>query len=238
MTTPFKQPIALAIANKNVMIAKAFKYFLSTQFLGKEDTITIYTDLETLAADIAETAFDILLLDDSFTFPELFDFLSLLQSIREPNVILLADDAPIHYAQLIRMGVRGIVSKQEQPNVLFKAIEKILQGEVWLERRFMATIIGHISGRAEMTPYERARLLIQSLSEREREVVNLICLGLKNEEIAERLFVSESTVRHHLSTIYRKLNVRDRVNLVIFAYQYGMVTIPGAHDQPIVQMTR
>lgn len=237
MTTQKHTPVSLAIANKNVMIAKALKYFLSTQFLQPDDTVAIYTDLHTLTDAMRQTPFDILLLDDAFTFTELFECLHALQSIRDPNVILLTDEAAAHYTQLIRMGVRGIVSKQEHPQVLFKAIEKVLQGEVWLERRFMATIIGHISGRAEITPYERARVAIQSLSEREREVVHLVCMGLKNEEIANRLYVSESTIRHHLSTIYRKLNVRDRVNLVIFAYQYGMVAVPEAYEQP-VQMAR
>nr|WP_290666692.1 response regulator transcription factor [Ardenticatena sp.] len=233
MTTQKRQPITLAIANKNVMVAKAFKYFLSTQFLQPDDTVVIYTDLSTLIDAIRETPFDILLLDDTFTFTELFESLHALQSTHEPNVILLTDEAATHYMQLIRMGVRGIISKQESPQVLFKAIEKVLQGEAWLERHFMATIIGHISGRAERTPYERARLAMQSLSEREHEVVRLVCMGLKNEEIANRLYVSESTIRHHLSTIYRKLNVRDRVNLVIFAYQYGMVAVPEAYEPPV-----
>ncbi|HWP41952.1 MAG TPA: response regulator transcription factor, partial [Blastocatellia bacterium] len=68
---------------------------------------------------------------------------------------------------------------------------------------------------------------IASLTEREREVVALVGEGLKNKQIADRLFISETTVRHHLTSIFDKLGVSDRVELLIYAYRHGLADPPA-----------
>jgi len=69
---------------------------------------------------------------------------------------------------------------------------------------------------------------IAKLTKREREIIELIAQGMKNKEIAERLSISPATVRHHLSTIFAKLEVPDRLKLLIFAYEQGLVRTPPA----------
>jgi DNA-binding NarL/FixJ family response regulator len=67
---------------------------------------------------------------------------------------------------------------------------------------------------------------IDQLTKREREIIALVAEGLKNKEIAARLFISSATVRHHLSAIFAKLEVADRLKLIVFAFQHGLAELP------------
>ena len=110
--------------------------------------------------------------------------------------------------------------------MLVKAVRKVHAGEVWLDRVMMADVLTRITRGGENRDNPEAAK-ISSLSAREREVVDLIGMGLKNKEIAERLFLSEVTIRHHLTSIYNKLGVSDRLELLIYAYRHGLVQLPG-----------
>jgi DNA-binding NarL/FixJ family response regulator len=68
---------------------------------------------------------------------------------------------------------------------------------------------------------------IEELTSREREVIELVGEGLKNKQIAERLFISETTVTHHLSSVFSKLDVSDRLELIIYAFRYGLAKMPA-----------
>ena len=81
---------------------------------------------------------------------------------------------------------------------------------------------------AERERLEAAKMA--KLTNREREVIAVIGEGLKNKQIAERLFISEETVRRHLTSIYSKLDVSDRLELVIYAYRYGLAQLPGSEE--------
>ncbi len=118
----------------------------------------------------------------------------------------------------VRLGASGIVQKEAAAEVLLMAIERVRAGEVWLDRSITASLIAEISqgGENRQDP-EAAR--IGSLSAREREVITLIGEGLSNKRIAERLSISEITVRHHLTSIFAKLEVSDRLELLVYAYR-------------------
>lgn len=152
----------------------------------------------------------------------------LLEVSNHAKILLVTgiDETQIHNLA-IQMGAMGVVHKSQNKRVLIKAIEKVHAGEVWIDRTMMANIL---------TRMTRARLKIQNdpevekislLSVREREVVTLIGEGLKNKEIARRLTISETTVRHHLTSIYSKLQVSDRLELTIYAYQNGLAELPS-----------
>src|SRR5207247_2084469 len=104
---------------------------------------------------------------------------------------------------------------------LVKAIEKVYDGEVWLDRSMIASVL-NTRARGDMSPEQSLYATqIATLTEREREVIQLIGEGLRNKEIAERLVISEATVRNHLTSIFAKIGVNDRFELVVFAYRYG-----------------
>ena len=104
--------------------------------------------------------------------------------------------------------------------VLIKAISKVHGGEVWVERSMMGTVLQDITKPDSIDPEKEK---IATLTEREQEVIRHISQGLKNKQIADRLFISETTVTHHLSSIFAKLGVTDRLELVIYALRHKLV---------------
>jgi DNA-binding NarL/FixJ family response regulator len=135
------------------------------------------------------------------------------------RVLLLADAAGAElHRRAVRVGAYGVVGTDRPPESLLKAIDKVSQGEVWMERRFVADLIGP----ADVGP-ESDHARIGSLTPREREVVGLLCEGLRNKQIADRLAVTDVTVRHHLTSVFSKLGVSDRLGLLLYASRHGLV---------------
>jgi two-component system, NarL family, nitrate/nitrite response regulator NarL len=152
--------------------------------------------------------------------------LTFLTQLREttPNARILVltglRDTEAH-RQAVKLGAMGVVLKEHAPDVLIKAIEKVHAGEIWLDRPTMGRMLREnlVKDDKEIDPEQTK---IDSLTQREREVVKLIAEGLKNRQIGGRLFISETTVTHHLSSIYSKLGVSDRLELVIYAFTHKM----------------
>jgi len=130
------------------------------------------------------------------------------------------------HRQAVRLGIMGIVQRCQPPRDLVRAIEKIKAGEVWLDRSLTASVLGEMSRRQVSGAINEESRAIESLTGREREVIAAVGEGLNNKGIAGRLFISEVTVRHHLTSIYSKLNVSSRLELIIFAYRHGLAQIP------------
>jgi len=133
-------------------------------------------------------------------------------------------DSDIHQ-KAVQLGAMGVVLKDEAADRLIKAIEKIYLGEVWLERAALGTLLWHMSSR-DKEPLDPQMKKISSLTEREKQVIVLIAEGLKNKQIAARLFISQTTVTHHLSSIYSKLGVSDRLELVVYAFANKLAQMP------------
>lgn len=157
-----------------------------------------------------------------------------------PNLLAVAEGARVlvftgewdpeaHY-RAFGLGAMGLVFKTDSPEVLIKAIEKVHAGEAWIESVTMARLLREMwQGKMraaephQTTPGKRN---LTKLTQREREVVALIGERLQNKQIADRLFVCEATVRHHLTSIYDKLNVKNRFELALYAYQHGLAKQP------------
>src|SRR4029450_11659556 len=107
-------------------------------------------------------------------------------------------------------GAVGLVMKEKAVATLLEAITKVHAGEVWLERTMIARVLGDLT-RPQAPPQPSPTApTIARLTEREREVITLVGEGLKNKHIAARLYISEATVRHHLTAIFSKLHISDR----------------------------
>jgi DNA-binding NarL/FixJ family response regulator len=139
-------------------------------------------------------------------------------------LVLTGSSDPEFHRRAVCLGAIGVLSKDKPADVLVKAIEKIHAGEAWLDRTMTATVLREMSPRNRKQDPEE--LKITSLTEREREVIKLVGEGLKNKQIAERLFISDITVHHHLTSIYSKLEVADRLELLIYAYRNGLAELP------------
>ena len=147
----------------------------------------------------------------------------LLNVSSRSRIILLAriDEAQV-YLRAVQEGVMGIVLKTQSPEILIKAIQKVHAGEAWIERSMIANLLTGLTHAQQLINQNPEKGRIAQLSSRERQVIQLIGLGLKNYQIAENLCLSETTVRHHLTSIYGKLGVSDRLELLVYAHRYGL----------------
>jgi DNA-binding NarL/FixJ family response regulator len=139
-----------------------------------------------------------------------------LTSQRNPKICLCA----------LHLGAMGLVLKEKSAEVLIEAIRSAHAGEVWLDSSMTTILFGEILRAEELKNADPESDKIATLTGREREVIDLICEGLKNKQIGARLFISEITVRHHLTSIFNKLGVADRVGLVIYSYRRGLAKPP------------
>ncbi len=170
---------------------------------------------------------DVLLLD--LRMPNL-DGLQALQTLQQTNrrtrvIILTASEDKNEFVQAMKLGCSGIVLKQTAPDLIVKSIRKVFSGEIWLDshttaavmRQFAAPGENGSNGGGSGKPRERS-----PLSTREREIVALVAQGYKNKEMAEKMFISEQTVKNHLHNIFDKLGVSDRLELALYAIHKGL----------------
>ncbi len=141
-------------------------------------------------------------------------------------IILTTYDLDEYVHQAIRAGASGFLLKDVQPAQLVEAIRVVAAGDALLApsvtRRLLERFASTLPDRDGGPPSA-----LQTLTERELEVLRLLASGRSNAELAERLFVSEATVKSHVSSILRKLGLRDRVQAVILAYDAGLVRPRG-----------
>jgi DNA-binding NarL/FixJ family response regulator len=155
------------------------------------------------------------------------DLLHALPDLR--IVVVVAGENLELQAMALELGAVGIVHEEQHPGSLIEGIKQAYAGDTWLNRVLLNKVMRR--NRPNGNPNARrpgkfdADSGAEVLTKRELEVLGLIGQGLRNRQIAERLLISEPTVRCHLSTIYGKLGVDDRLNLVIKAYQLGLLEI-------------
>ena len=140
-----------------------------------------------------------------------------------PRVLILTTfDLDEYVFEALRAGASGFVLKSRPLEELLAAIRTVAAGEALLAPSVTRRLIAHFT-EADRVPKKTPRGLAE-LTEREREVLSLVARGLSNAELAETLHVSLPTVKTHVSRILTKLGARDRTQLVILAYQAGIVT--------------
>lgn len=121
----------------------------------------------------------------------------------------------------IRAGAAGYLLKGVSPAGLVHGVRAVAAGEALLAPSIVARLAIDFGERRDRT--ESASAQLETLTEREREMLVLVARGLSNGEIAERMFLSEATIKAHISRLYTKLDARDRVRLAIIAYESGLV---------------
>ncbi|MFJ6986703.1 MULTISPECIES: response regulator [unclassified Streptomyces] len=138
-------------------------------------------------------------------------------------VVLTTFELDEYVFEAIRSGASGFLVKDTEPDELLRAVRAVLAGDALLSPGVTRRLIAEFAARSKepAPPAELARL-----TEREREVMVLVGMGLSNEEIARRLVVSPLTAKTHVSRTMVKLGVRDRAQLVVLAYESGLVR-PG-----------
>ena len=202
-----ERPIRLVVADDHRIFRQGLKSLLKSE---REVTVVGETDhVGDLAAILADTPCDLLLLDLQMERSVLGDIEAL--SARVPIIVLTASEIPADAVAAIRSGARAVVFKRFAVETLMDAIRTVAGGEVWMPASLQTHMASQLRAPAA-----------GALSPREEDVLRHVALGLRNAEIAERLSISEETVKTHLNRIFRKLGVRDRVELALHAARAGV----------------
>jgi DNA-binding NarL/FixJ family response regulator len=200
------QPIRIVVADDHLLFRQGLRSLLSS-----EDGVAIAAETdraEELTAVLDREPCDLLLLDLQMER----NTLTLIQGLakRIPVVVLTASEVPADALAAIRNGARAVVFKRFAIENLMEAIRTVAAGNVWMPPELQTQMAEHLR---RPTP--------SLLSPREEDVVRCVVAGMRNAEIARELEITEETVKTHLNRIFRKLGVRDRVELVLHATRGG-----------------
>jgi DNA-binding NarL/FixJ family response regulator len=163
---------------------------------------------------------DVLVLDIRMPRKDGLAVLRELHRERQPSkvVLLAAELEEDEVLEALRLGVRGMVLKELAPQMVVQCVRKVYAGEQWLEKHAFSRALDTLL-RREAGEREAATLL----TPRELEMVGMVAHGLRNKEMSERLAISEGTVKIHLHHIYKKLQVENRVDLILYAQAKRLV---------------
>ncbi|MGH9558616.1 MAG: response regulator [Bryobacteraceae bacterium] len=219
-----KTMVRIVIADDHPIVRDGLKKLL--QLEDDFDIVGEAGDGREVLERVQELDPDVLLLD--LRMPNL-DGLSTLQALQQSNrrtrvIVLTASEDKNEFVQAMKLGCSGIVLKQTAPDLIVKSIRKVHAGEIWLDSHTTAAVMrqfqnGIETGVSGTGAKGRER---NPLSAREREIVALVAQGYKNKEMAEKMFISEQTVKNHLHNIFDKLGVSDRLELALYAIHKGL----------------
>jgi DNA-binding NarL/FixJ family response regulator len=200
---------------------------------GLRKLIDLEEDLEVVAEasdgrevleSVKDASPDIVLLD--LKMPGM-DGLAVLQTLQHlktgsKTIVLTASEDKNEWVQAMKLGCSGIVVKQTAPELIVKSIRKVHEGEIWLDSHTTAAVMRQFAAPGDGSPSSRGTRSRSPLSNREREIVALVAQGYRNREMAEKMFISEQTVKNHLHNIFDKLGVSDRLELALYAIHKGL----------------
>lgn len=177
---------------------------------------------------------NLILLEPNFDHDDGLKLISDLLQVCDSKILILTSSRnALMLDQAIVKGARGLVSKNESPETLLKAMEKIHQGELWLNRDATSRILEQITKPEKHQEVSTQQKALRLLAPKEQEVTRAIQLYSRNtlREIAVNLHISEHTLRNHLASIYEKVGVRNRMELYVFCGKHQKTIDPENHPK-------
>ena len=227
MPDSIKEPIRILLIDDHAIVRAGLRMLIENH-KGMVVVGEAGTRIDALAIAAREKP-QIILLDLDMGKESGLDFLrELLGTAAGARVVMLTGVRdPEAHRRAVHLGAMGLVLKDKAAEVLIKAIEKVHAGEVWLDRSLTASVLYEMSQADQTRRADPEAEKIGSLTSREREIVGLVCEGLKNKQIGDRLFISEATVRNHLTSILSKLELSDRFELALYSYRQRLAKPPS-----------
>ena len=220
--------IKIVIVDENSMFRDGLTNLLETQ---SDFEVIVATENPAVAIDhIRRSKPNIILLGWPASSPGSQKIFGSIQDAKLTTriIMLTTDDGKEDFVEAVKQGCCGMVAKHTSTELLLKSIRKVHAGEFWLDRATTAEVIRRLATRKGASPSGNtsSRLGVReqssALSQREREIVALVAQGFKNKEMAERMFISEQTVKNHLHNIFDKLGVSDRLELALYAIHHNL----------------
>jgi DNA-binding NarL/FixJ family response regulator len=210
-------PIQLVIVDDHPIVLHGLKRL----FEGSDgfDVVECCSSGSEALAAARSRPFDVMLLDLRMPGQTGLDVLRTMTAEKLPGrtVLLTAAITDDEVVQAMRLGAQGVVMKESSPETLIECVRRVSRGEQWIDRETMGRAFGRVLQREEA-----ARDVARVLTPREIEIVRMITQGLRNKAIADRLSISEGTVKIHLHNIYEKLGVDGRLELMLYAQNKGL----------------
>ena len=210
----------IVIVDDHTLFREGLRTILST-----EEDVDVVADAES-AEDVVELVWqmrpDVLLLDIRMPQGSGLDAIPAVLKM-SPNtqvLILTASDDREDHVRAFRLGAKGVILKDSARQTLMQAIRSVCRGEVWMDPRMSGALADELSHMGE--PDRLSTRHESGLTDRELEIVRLVASGYKNKEVGATLTISERTVKTHLTNIFQKLGVRDRVGLVMYALRHNL----------------
>lgn len=223
-------PISVAIIDDQQLVRTGFRMIVDSE--DDLDVVGEAADGQGAVDLIARQRPDVALMDIRMPYVDGIEATRQVVEARVPTrvIILTTFDLDEYVVGAIRAGASGFLLKDVRPEELVAAIRIVAGGEALLApsvtRQLLAQFVRAAPVEVAPTPE------LEELTEREREVLELVAGGLSNAEIAARLVVSETTVKTHVGRILSKLRLRDRVQAVVYAYEHGVVRAGEPRSEP------
>ncbi|NLL04599.1 MAG: response regulator transcription factor [Clostridiaceae bacterium] len=211
--------IRVLIADDHTMVRQGLK-----QILELEKDMTVIAQApngEEAVKLVKECNPDVILMD--INMPGM-NGLQAIKEMKDSNIpskiiVLTIHEDREYLFKTLQMGVEGYVLKDAEPSVLLEAIRSVNSGQPYIQANMTRELVREFN---KITLYDKGKTEENNLTAREVEVLELIAEGMINKEIAKRLFISEKTVKNHVSNIFRKLNVSDRTQAAIYAFKHNL----------------
>lgn len=220
-------PIKIVIADDHALLRQGIKNVLSLE--PDLEVIGEAADGEEAISKIESLKPDILLLDVNMPHMNGLEVTKRLKADNTPVkvIILTIHDDESYVFEVIKSGADGYILKDIEPGMLVKAIRLVNEGQSFIYPTLTKRLFGELSRQEERraAPPERRSSKEERLTYREVEVLKLIGRGMNNQEIAQELFLSEKTVKNHLTNIFRKISVVDRTQAVLYAIKNKIVVL-------------
>lgn len=219
------QALRLVLVDDHTLFREGLRTMLEA-----EEGIEVVTDVDS-ADDIVELVWqtrpDVLVLDIRMPTGSGLDAIPAVMKISPDTrvLVLTASDDPEEHLRAFHLGARAVVLKDSARQTLLQAIRTLCGGDRWVDPR-MADLLEHDVAALPSSPDRGSHRHAFGLTDRELEIVRLVATGHKNKEVAGELHISERTVKTHLTNIFHKLGVRDRVGLVMYALKKGIAPAP------------
>jgi DNA-binding NarL/FixJ family response regulator len=214
--------IRVLVADDQSMVRAGFR-----MLLGDEEDVEVVAEASNGLEAVAKAArFEPSLILMDIRMPELDGLEAtrrILAADSEARILILTTfDLDEYVYEALRAGASGFVLKDDSPEQLLAAIRTVAAGDGLLSPAVTKRVIQKFARTPRADPPKE----IDELSERERDVFRLMAQGLSNAEIGNELFISETTVKTHVTHILQKLNLRDRVQAVVLAHRAGLLEVP------------
>lgn len=215
--------IRLMIVDDHALVRQGLK-----QILGLEEDFIVVGEVQhgdEVIEKVLSLKPDVILMDINLPGKNGIELTAELKA-KIPAVKILAltiDTDQYHLSKIIKAGALGYILKDIDPDTLCEAIRTVARGDAYIQPCLLAKLLTELR---QSVSEEKKAILPEhlGLTHRELEIVSYIACGESNKEIAEKLFISEKTVKNHVSNILRKMDLQDRTQVAIYAYRQGLIS--------------